>query len=766
MCHNKDMRGNRGARTVFEILITVVAVGIAGPCLARSAPLLERTAVRMPSLARGLALLKQGHAAQAIRALKQALKEDPTVRDYAFFNLGEAYFSQRRYRRAAAMFGQALKAQPSRFADSATERMADAMQRAGQPLPAIKIYRRLLKSYPAHPERARVLLSLAQALAKARRGGDAVPALREIWVEWPERPEADGAEELLRELQSKRLKIPAPTLDEAVQRARRLRRLKEFDEAIAELTALRARHPEAADRLDLQLVYTYRKAQRPHEALDVVHRMVARERAHAQKDKRKSGRRPSTRLRALHVELLAWTGRVDEALTLALEGVPPKPGRQHRPALILAMKLLAEHARYEEALRYAELLASVTGPHSYPLRRAWLAYRAGKYDLAIERFGRLPRRERGRGFSLYWQARAHAKAGHTDEAVRIYQQLVEQELRSYYGQLARSRLVELGKLSLERRACAPLEPPPKEDLGEALSTFLREHGALFPLVKRAATLQRHGLLAEMRRELNVAAMDFGWAAYRGRRQQFNVRSEVARLWRGGEASKRRWRLTPEERKLRRLKREEQAELRQAFGALLRKAGVFYFGWKLDKPDENITRQIYPRAYLDVVANVARHEDLDPNFVWSIMRKESAYRADAISRVRAGGLMQLMPYTATRLAGEKGMARFSFARVFEPRLNVTLAAHYLRALYNKFRGQLQLVAAAYNGGPHNIARWLAFRGATATMDEFIEEIPYRESRLYSQRVMLLLSQYERTYCNKDDRLFSNTLNPRFNEYPSY
>ena len=74
----------------------------------------------------------------------------------------------------------------------------------------------------------------------------------------------------------------------------------------------------------------------------------------------------------------------------------------------------------------------------------------------------------------------------------------------------------------------------------------------------------------------------------------------------------------------------------------------------------------------------------------------------------------------RLAEELALPEFRPHDLFTPQTNLLLAGHYLRALGQKFAGQLPLIAAAYNGGPHNVARWLDLRGTQTTMDEFIEE----------------------------------------------
>ena len=128
-----------------------------------------------------------------------------------------------------------------------------------------------------------------------------------------------------------------------------------------------------------------------------------------------------------------------------------------------------------------------------------------------------------------------------------------------------------------------------------------------------------------------------------------------------------------------------------------------------------------------------------SWIWAFIRKESAFDARAVSRAHAVGLMQLLPRTAAALVDLPG---FDAAHVrqadgapdlFDPATNIELGAAYLAALSARFGGQLPLVAAAYNAGPGAVAGWLAPSG-TVRLDQFVETIPYRETREYVKRLV--------------------------------
>ncbi len=157
---------------------------------------------------------------------------------------------------------------------------------------------------------------------------------------------------------------------------------------------------------------------------------------------------------------------------------------------------------------------------------------------------------------------------------------------------------------------------------------------------------------------------------------------------------------------------------------------------------------YPRAWADFVTPSAKSAGVEEELVWSIMRAESQYRAEARSPVGATGLMQIMPFTGEKVASQLlGKDRFQAADLQDPEVNVRFGARYLQRLAEKFAGSLPLVAASYNAGPHRVQNWLRGFGALR-MDEFIEHIPFVETRNYVKKVSRNYQIYRLLY--RDDR----------------
>ncbi|GHD48708.1 lytic transglycosylase [Thalassobaculum fulvum] len=135
---------------------------------------------------------------------------------------------------------------------------------------------------------------------------------------------------------------------------------------------------------------------------------------------------------------------------------------------------------------------------------------------------------------------------------------------------------------------------------------------------------------------------------------------------------------------------------------------------------------------------------EPALVHAIIRQESGFDADAVSRVGARGLMQLMPGTAKQTARTAGVEYDLGSLIADPNYNVRLGRTYLNEMIARFNDQYVLAIAAYNAGPHRVNQWIARYGHPASPDvdviDWIEKIPFSETRNYVQRVLEGLHVY--------------------------
>jgi soluble lytic murein transglycosylase len=140
---------------------------------------------------------------------------------------------------------------------------------------------------------------------------------------------------------------------------------------------------------------------------------------------------------------------------------------------------------------------------------------------------------------------------------------------------------------------------------------------------------------------------------------------------------------------------------------------------------------YPRPYASAIAEASKLTQLPSDWILAVMRQESLFRDDAVSRAGARGLMQMTPSTAAAVAKRWHLPLPQKDGAFDPPMDVQRGAAYLRDLLDKY-GQLGLSLAAYNAGPIPVARWLPPRAMDA--DVWIENIPYGETRGYVQRIV--------------------------------
>ena len=141
---------------------------------------------------------------------------------------------------------------------------------------------------------------------------------------------------------------------------------------------------------------------------------------------------------------------------------------------------------------------------------------------------------------------------------------------------------------------------------------------------------------------------------------------------------------------------------------------------------------FPLRYEGMVAGRAADYDLPPEWVYAVIRQESAFDADVASHAGAVGLMQLMPGTAGDMARELGRPAPGRLDLIDPALNIALGTRYLAAMRERFGGNQVLATAAYNAGPGAVSRWLP--DTTTPADLWMLEIPYRETRDYVRRVL--------------------------------
>ena len=339
-----------------------------------------------------------------------------------------------------------------------------------------------------------------------------------------------------------------------------------------------------------------------------------------------------------------------------------------RARLWRAFALGAAYARQPNALAAFERLSGESVDGPVQEWRVRAALWSADYAKALDWIDAMPPSMAAQPRWRYWRARATAAVKGGESAAPIYAEIAA--MRDYYGYLAADRLHQRYDLNIH-----PSPDDVKLQAALAADAALVRAHALFDCdMTDDAMVEWSSLLAEAAEPIKVQAAHlasrWGWYA-------------------------------------------------QAISMLA----------QADDWDDVALR--YPRPYPLLVAAASKLTQVPPDWILAIMRQESLFRTDAISRADARGLMQMQPATAQAVAKRWHPPAPTRDALLDPQVAVPLGAAYVRELLDKYDNQLDLSLAAYNAGPISLARWLPAQPVDA--DVWIENIPYTETRGYVQHI---------------------------------
>jgi soluble lytic murein transglycosylase len=176
-------------------------------------------------------------------------------------------------------------------------------------------------------------------------------------------------------------------------------------------------------------------------------------------------------------------------------------------------------------------------------------------------------------------------------------------------------------------------------------------------------------------------------------------------------------------------------------------------------------QRFPMPLKDTVMRKAKEIQLDPAYVYGLIRQESRFIMDAKSVVGAAGLMQVMPATAKWTAKKIGMTNFQPHQITDQEINVAIGTGYLKLVLDDFDGSLPLAAAAYNAGPSRSRNWR--KGPVLEAAIWAENIPFNETRDYVKKVLSNTTNYAAIITGQPQSLKARlgTVGPRNAQAPA-
>ena len=693
------------------------------------------------------ALFKAGRFDEAAKLFGELPRTYPLLADYQHFFAARALFGAKRYDKALAAARLVDKTSP--LAGETRLVRADSLRMLKQSVEAEKEYRAYLLAYPgswrAHEARFRV----AEQLDARGKWPEARELYTQVWVQAPTESWAKLAEARLRAVDKK-----APELGAAQHLARGMALFDQMRnaESEAELKAALAgsgltatQQCEAAYNL-AQSVFKQRDRPRaaplfdaaaatcekaPHESAEAsdlhAKSLYQGARCHAAKDEVGAAMRCYVRIEQEHPghsyaddARLRESELINAAIDLVKSGSPiPADKRAHFADLVPSPAAATDELVKQLTARYEELLGAI--PDRYPtgdqggealFRLGFRDWKDGKIDEArahLEReLAAYPREdcwwEAGR--TLYWLGRIAERQGKPDEAKQRWTACARTYPLAYYTLAALNRLRERSPDEAARvvdELHAPAPTPDDLRWAFAASPVFGEAG-----FRRAVELMRLGLGGEAKREL--AALGIKPPEKKGAKVDSPEREQL--LWlaavlydRGGL-----WSLS-------------HFIPRHVLTAFAQKwpSGDNRKRWLLS----------FPRGYGDLVVEHAGKNGQPAALQFAIIREESAFDPLDESFANAVGLTQLTQPPAKRFA--QGLP-YSREALHDPVINVTIGARELGDLWKRSHNDPALTIAGYNAGDGAVRRWLKAARPGTTLDEFVENIPFDETRGYTKRVL--------------------------------
>jgi soluble lytic murein transglycosylase len=169
----------------------------------------------------------------------------------------------------------------------------------------------------------------------------------------------------------------------------------------------------------------------------------------------------------------------------------------------------------------------------------------------------------------------------------------------------------------------------------------------------------------------------------------------------------------------------------------------YLGLSLDAAPRKYWELLFPLPYRSELMEDAQRVGLDPYLVAGLIRQESEFNPEAVSRANAYGLTQVRAVTGKQFAARAGVSRYTTRALFQPAVNLKIGTQILRSMLDHNGGKLEETLAAYNAGPARAAEWIGWNHYREPA-EFVETIPFTETRDYVQAVIRNAGIYRRLY----------------------
>jgi soluble lytic murein transglycosylase len=650
-------------------------------------------------------LLLERNPAVAIQFLRTSQRDFPVLDDYVRLWMGEASLNLGDARQAADMFESIPQAVPDSYLlPKAAYRAGEAWYQASSCPEATAWLVRAVEMDDKEPGAPRALLRRGVCQVKDNKIQEGRETLMQLWVRFPYSAEAKEAEALLVSNLGGEPWV--------VQSSDRFARAQAYlgqsfhSEAIEELRKFLVADPQSPRRAEakLKLGIAQVRLKQYDQARETFRALI------------KDGGAGSYEAWVWLARVYLRQGQGDKLLDLAnLLSTASLSAEQKGQIILFAGMWLEDQGRFEDAVMRYRQVAKVGEPASQRAEArwhvGWVYYRMARYREAGEELRLLADLHDSdyEPQALYWMARA-AELNQQSHARDVYVQLCQRHVHTYYCHLARERI----NLPLpEPIASEPISATVTVSGGSAVNGEATRTASA-----RAEIEQQSGYRRAI--ELKTLGLD----------------SDAARELVG---------LTD------RYSRSPEALM--ALATMLNEVGAYHHALRLARArfrdklertggvaDPSLWKVAYPTGLLPTIKSQGV-SGVDPYLVAAIIREESQYDWRAVSRVGAIGLMQVMPGTASNVAQRLGFPAVGRDDLFDQETNIRIGVHYVEQLLQQFSGNVTRTIASYNAGPIAVEGWIALHRGRSE-DEFVELIPYQETRQYVKRVLRSYREYVR------------------------
>ncbi len=653
------------------------------------------------------------------------------------------------YATAANVLNDANIARLTALGDYAAYYRGQALQEAGQSEEAEREFRRLAQNYPtsllartailqaagsamnrgayqmavdnlavlAEQNDGTALKLRADGLEKLGRTNETILTLRKLYFDAPQSPEAEKVGQRITELGGS---TAAGDVSQLRRRADKLYEARLYALAAPAYEQIPRQFPNAtSDEALLRAGICYYKANSFKESADALVKVRART--------------PKMAAETLYYLSLAQLSLKNESAALGTlaDLRRASPNSEYIGELLYSIgRYYEKRSRNDQAAAfYSQLIRQF--PHSVKADEAhyWLAWRAHESKdwanssrLLIEHVANYGHVTDTRGTAAFWAAYDSELAGDKARALTMYQALLKRYGAGWFGLSAERRIERLTRAGIRARAA-------DSDLMLRRAVEGLQEISIVQETIKSPDLERVRKAEQlMQIALHQTAMTELDAAREKAPDSPIVNLRIAQIFRAN------------------------GENVAAINAL--KRAYPDYGQTLPEEMPREAWEIfYPLKWWSNIKEEAHRHNLDPYLIAGIIRQETVFNPMARSRANALGLMQLLPSTGRAVARRNNLGGGSITSndLFNPALNIQLGTAYVRQLMSDFN-RIEYVAAAYNGGPTRVRRWIR-ELPNNEIEEWVEAIPLSETRLYVQGVYRNMRIYQRLY-DEQGRFRSN------------